>query len=73
MSLAIGELLPTPPASPKPASQPRAARAVTEPIAKRQPAKVGARAFQQIFRGIDNVLRQETGCATELEYTEQTS
>jgi type I restriction enzyme M protein len=29
--------------------------------------------FEQAFRAIDNALRQEAGCATELDYTEQTS
>jgi type I restriction enzyme M protein len=29
--------------------------------------------FEQTFRSIDNVLRQEAGCTTELDYTEQTS
>lgn len=48
VGLANGELLPTPPASPKPAWEPRPPRAVTEPIAKRQPAMVGSSAFQQI-------------------------
>lgn len=29
--------------------------------------------FEQIFNNIDDVLRQEAGCGTELDYTEQTS
>src|SRR5690625_2742836 len=29
--------------------------------------------FEQTFRNLDNVLRREAGCATELDYTEQTS
>ena len=29
--------------------------------------------FEQTFRNLDNVLRQEAGCTTELDYTEQTS
>lgn len=29
--------------------------------------------FEQTFKNIDNVLRQEAGCTTELDYTEQTS
>ena len=29
--------------------------------------------FEQAFRAIDNVLRKEAGCTTELDYTEQTS
>jgi len=29
--------------------------------------------FEQVFRNIDDVLRKEDGCTTELDYTEQTS
>jgi type I restriction enzyme M protein len=29
--------------------------------------------FEQIFNSLDNVLRQEAGCSTELDYTEQSS
>jgi type I restriction enzyme M protein len=29
--------------------------------------------FEQAFKSIDNVLRKEAGCASELDYTEQTS
>jgi len=29
--------------------------------------------FEQAFRNIDDVLRKESGCTTELDYTEQTS
>ena len=29
--------------------------------------------FEQTFKNIDNVLRKEAGCTTELDYTEQTS
>src|SRR2546430_3992349 len=29
--------------------------------------------FQQAFKNIDDVLWKEAGCATELDYTEQTS
>ena len=29
--------------------------------------------FEQSFRNIDDVLRQEAGCTTELDYTEQSS
>lgn len=30
-------------------------------------------AFSQAFRNIDDILRKEAGCTTELDYTEQTS
>jgi hypothetical protein len=29
--------------------------------------------FEQAFRSIDDILRKEAGCTTELDYTEQTS
>ena len=29
--------------------------------------------FEQAFRNIDDILRKEAGCTTELDYTEQTS
>src|SRR5579862_6040283 len=29
--------------------------------------------FEQAFRNIDDILRREAGCTTELDYTEQTS
>jgi hypothetical protein len=29
--------------------------------------------FEQAFRNIDDALRKEAGCATELDYSEQTS
>jgi len=29
--------------------------------------------FEQAFKNIDDVLREGTGCTTELDYTEQTS
>ena len=29
--------------------------------------------FEQTFRNIDDVLRKEAGCSSELDYTEQTS
>ena len=29
--------------------------------------------FEQIFKNIDDVLRKEAGCTTELDYTEQSS
>ncbi|WP_254933664.1 N-6 DNA methylase [Cyanobium sp. WAJ14-Wanaka] len=32
-----------------------------------------ASSFEQAFRGIDDCLRKEAGCGTELDYTEQTS
>ncbi|HEU0219912.1 MAG TPA: type I restriction-modification system subunit M N-terminal domain-containing protein, partial [Gallionella sp.] len=29
--------------------------------------------FEQTFKNIDDALRKEAGCTTELDYTEQTS
>jgi type I restriction enzyme M protein len=34
---------------------------------------INNRMFEQAFKNIDNVLRKEAGCTTELDYTEQTS
>jgi type I restriction enzyme M protein len=34
---------------------------------------MGRHMFEQAFRNIDDVLRKEAGCTTELDYTEQTS
>src|SRR5687767_10893979 len=33
----------------------------------------GSSSFEQAFRNIDDILRKEAGCTTELDYTEQTS
>src|ERR1700759_3616491 len=35
--------------------------------------EVISRMFEQAFKNIDDVLRKEAGCTTELDYTEQTS
>ena len=35
--------------------------------------KADPMAFEQAFKNIDDVLRKEAGCTTELDYTEQTS
>src|SRR5947199_9777731 len=34
---------------------------------------MGRHMFEQAFRNIDDVLRKEAGCTTELDYTEQSS
>jgi len=34
---------------------------------------IGAGMFEQVFKNIDAALRQEAGCTTELDYTEQSS
>lgn len=36
-------------------------------------AQTCALVFEQAFKNIDDVLRKEAGCTTELDYTEQTS
>jgi type I restriction enzyme M protein len=36
-------------------------------------AWLGGQMFEQTFKNIDDVLWKEAGCATELDYTEQTS
>jgi hypothetical protein len=38
-----------------------------------KPAKTNGSTFEQAFKNIDDVLRKEAGCTTELDYTEQTS
>jgi type I restriction enzyme M protein len=41
---------------------------------KREPVvSIASRSFEQAFKNIDDVLRKEAGCTTELDYTEQTS
>ncbi|MFZ3237553.1 MAG: type I restriction-modification system subunit M N-terminal domain-containing protein, partial [Stellaceae bacterium] len=35
--------------------------------------QIGQTMFEQAFKNIDDVLRKEAGCTTELDYTEQTS
>ena len=37
------------------------------------PANGGGSQFEQTFKNIDDVLREEAGCSSELDYTEQTS
>jgi type I restriction enzyme M protein len=39
---------------------------------KKRGAQTGS-SFEQAFKGIDDMLRKEAGCTTELDYTEQTS
>jgi type I restriction enzyme M protein len=48
----------------QPARRPRAARGSSRPTAS---------SFETAFRAIDDCLRKEAGCGTELDYTEQTS
>jgi type I restriction enzyme M protein len=44
------------------------------PQRKREPVvSIASRSFEQAFKNIDDVLRKEAGCTTELDYTEQTS
>jgi len=38
-----------------------------------RPANGAGSSFEQAFNNIDKVLRQEAGCTTELDYTEQSS
>ena len=41
---------------------------------KREPVvSIASHSFEQAFKNIDDVLRKEAGCTTELDYTEQTS
>ena len=45
------------------------------PASTQSPAPIGkgSRLFEQAFKNIDDILRKEAGCTTELDYTEQTS
>src|SRR5947207_1151311 len=51
------------------------ARAITSLKALRNGTALSSRTstFEQAFKNIDDVLRKEAGCTTELDYTEQTS
>ena len=53
----------------RPTRRPRAARGSSTTIA----SSSSASRFDQAFRAIDDCLRKEAGCGTELDYTEQTS
>src|SRR5690606_27569114 len=56
-------------ASPVPKPRPR-----PEPVeGNGRVAKPQGSPFENAFRNIDNILRKESGCTTELDYTEQTS
>ena len=53
---------------------------MTRPTSSPPPSQNGNRtgsrgtpSFEQAFRSIDDILRKEAGCTTELDYTEQTS
>ena len=56
-----------------PAREPVSERPDPKPKAQKPAAKRAASTFQQIFKNIDDVLWNEAGCTTELDYTEQTS
>jgi type I restriction enzyme M protein len=59
-----GARVPTAPDGDRPARRPRAARGS---------GSASASSFETAFRAIDDCLRKEAGCGTELDYTEQTS
>ena len=48
-------------------------RSVRRPRAARSSSSTTASSFEQAFRAIDDCLRKEADCGTELDYTEQTS
>lgn len=58
------------PASLQETAPPATAQPKPDPRPNSAPSAIS---FEQIFRSIDDVLRQEAGCTTELDYTEQTS
>ena len=39
----------------------------------KKPAKQEAPVFQQVFKAVDDLLRKDAGCTSELDYTEQSS
>jgi hypothetical protein len=39
----------------------------------KKPVKAEAPVFQQVFRAVDDLLRKDAGCTSELDYTEQSS
>ena len=41
--------------------------------AKKKSAKPDAPVFQQVFKTVDDLLRKDAGCTSELDYTEQSS
>ena len=42
-------------------------------IATKKAAKPEAPVFQQVFKTVDDLLRKDAGCTSELDYTEQSS
>ena len=71
----LGKLLGAPMASPSKEAPPTPIK-----TQKKEPREQGRRngnggntGFEQAFKNIDDVLRKEAGCTTELDYTEQTS
>jgi type I restriction enzyme M protein len=42
-------------------------------VAPKKAAKPQPPAFQQVFKAVDDLLRKDEGCNTELDYTEQSS
>jgi type I restriction enzyme M protein len=41
--------------------------------AKTVPAPVAGSGYQQVFKNVDDILRKDSGCTSELDYTEQSS
>ena len=42
-------------------------------VAPKKAAKPEAPVFQQVFKTVDDLLRKDAGCTSELDYTEQSS
>src|SRR5436309_12786515 len=51
----------------------RSKRGITAQPRSKPVVSIASRSFEQAFKNIDDVLRKEAGCSTELDYTEQTS
>ena len=48
-------------------------KAPAKAAAPRKAAKPQAPVFQQVFKTVDDLLRKDAGCTSELDYTEQSS
>ncbi len=57
----------------QPVPVPPEQKAPPAPLLTRSSGRNGGSAFEQTFKNIDDVLWKEDGCATELDYAEQTS
>jgi type I restriction enzyme M protein len=50
-----------------------AKKAAPKVLAPKKAVKTAAPVFQQVFKAVDDLLRKDAGCTSELDYTEQSS